>query len=173
LTERPTEPFGVRRLQRADVVPFQAGMPAWNSREYARRLAFQDRGVLVQEIAWSGDVPVGSAMLVLPGHPDWSIMGHRENAPEVRDVKTAAAWRRRGVARAMMSSIEDDARGLGFERIALSVGSERSFDAARSLYAGRGYRHAQGPLISSVALEAEDGSRLAVAGVMTYLVKDL
>ena len=173
MTERATEPFEVRRLQPADLLPFQAGMPAWNSREYARRLAFQDRGLLVQEIAWSGEMPVGSAMLVLPGHPDWSIMAHRENAPEVRDVKTAPAWRRRGVARALMSALEDGARGLGFERIALSVGSDDSFEAARSLYDRLGYRHAQGPLISSVALEAEDGSRLAAGGVMSYLVKDL
>jgi GNAT superfamily N-acetyltransferase len=173
LSELERQAFEVRRLQPADLGPFQAGMPAWNSREYAGRLAAQARGLLVQEVAWSGDLPVGSAMLVLPGHPEWSIMAHRENAPEVRDVKTVAAWRRRGVARALMLALEGEARALGYGRVALSVGLEPTFEAARSLYASLGYRHAHGPLISSTTLEAEDGSRFAVAGAMTFLVKDL
>ncbi len=173
MSELEREPFEVRRLQPADLGPFQAGMPAWNSREYARRLDAQARGLLVQEVAWSGDLPVGSAMLVLPGHPEWSVMAHRENAPEVRDVKTAPGWRRRGVARALMLALEGEARTGGHGRIALSVGLEPAFDAARSLYTDLGYRHAHGPLISSASLEAEDGSRFAVAGAMTFLVKDL
>jgi GNAT superfamily N-acetyltransferase len=173
LSGDPREAFEVRRLRPADLGSFQAGMPAWNSREYAKRLAAQERGLLVQEIAWSGEDPVGSAMLVLPGHPEWSIMAHRENAPEVRDVKTAPAWRRRGVATALMRTLEDDARALGFARIGLSVGTDAGFEGARALYHGLGYRYAHGPLVTSVALEAEDGSRLAVGGVMSYLVKDL
>jgi GNAT superfamily N-acetyltransferase len=173
LSERAWEPFEVRRLQPADLTPFQAGMPAWNSREHALRLAAQERGLLVQEVAWAAGVPVGRGMLVLPGHPEWSMMAHRENAPEVRDVSTAPSWRRRGIARALMLALEGEARALGFDRIALSVGLEPSFEAARLLYAALGYRHAHGPLISSTTLEAEDGSRFAVAGVMNYLVKDL
>ena len=110
MSELDREPVEVRRLQPADLGPFQAGMPAWNSREYAGRLDAQARGLLVQEVAWSGDLPVGSAMLVLPGHPEWSIMAHRENAPEVRDVKTGPEWRRRGVAKAVMLAVEGEAR---------------------------------------------------------------
>ena len=41
----------VRRLAPADLAPFQAGMPAWNTTEYAKRLAFQRRGLAVQLVA--------------------------------------------------------------------------------------------------------------------------
>ena len=58
-----TDPVEVRRLSPADLAPFQAGMPAWNTTEYAKRLAFQQRGLAVQLVAWVGDEPAGKAMV--------------------------------------------------------------------------------------------------------------
>ena len=74
-------------------------MPAWNTTEYAKRLAFQQRGLAVQLVAWVGDEADGQAMVVFPGHPEWSPSAYREGCPEIRDLGVAAARRRRGSRR--------------------------------------------------------------------------
>ena len=56
-------------------------MPSWNSREYAARLGYQGRGLAVQVVAWEGEMAVGRAMVVLPGHPEWSVSAFREGCP--------------------------------------------------------------------------------------------
>jgi GNAT superfamily N-acetyltransferase len=113
----------VRRLTPADLVPFQAGMPAWNTTEYAKRLAFQQRGLAVQLVAWVGDEPAGKAMVVFPGHPEWSPSAYREGCPEIRDLGVAAAWRRRGIATALVAAAEREARSAGFARLGWGLAS--------------------------------------------------
>ena len=113
----------VRRLAPADLAPFQAGMPAWNTTEYAKRLAFQQRGLAVQLVAWVGDQPAGKAMVVFPGHPEWSPSAFREGCPEIRDLGVAAARRRRGIATARSSAAERETRSAGFVRLGLGSAS--------------------------------------------------
>ena len=163
----------VRRLAPADLAPFQAGMPAWNTTEYAKRLAFQQRGLAVQLVAWVGDEPAGKAMVVFPGHPEWSPSAYREGCPEIRDLGVVAARRRRGIATALVAAAERETRSAGFVRLGLGVGVEDDDAPARSLYRRFGYVFAHGPFVQAARLETDEGMALPVAGVCTYLVKEL
>jgi hypothetical protein len=53
------------------------------------------------------------------------------------------------------------------------VGVEDDYAAARSLYDRLGYVFAHGPFVQAARLETDDGLGLPVAGVCTYLVKEL
>jgi GNAT superfamily N-acetyltransferase len=168
-----TDPVEVRRLAPADLVAFQAGMPAWNATEYAKRLAYQQRGFAVQLLAWVRHEAACGAMLVFPGHPEWSPSAFREGCPEIRDLGVAAAWRRRGIATALIAAAEREARSAGFARLGLAVGVEDDAAPARSLYERLGYAFAHGPFVQAARLETDEGTALPVAGVCTYLVKEL
>lgn len=163
----------VRRLRREELERFQTGLPAWNGTEYERRLGFQERGLAVQLVAWIGDDAVGKAMVVFPGHEEWSPSAYREGCPEIRDLEVSPAWTRRGVGTALIAAAEVEVRGSGFARIGLGVGLEPSYAAARSVYERLGYRAAHGPFIAAALLEDDDGVAFPVAGVCMYLVKDL
>ena len=163
----------IRRLRLEDLAPFQAGMPAWNGHEYADRLAFQDRGLAVQLVAWAAGEAVGKAMVVFPGHVEWSDSAFREGCPEIRDLAVSEAWTRRGIGTALVAAAEREASGAGFDRIGLGVGLEPSYGAARAMYERLGYRTAHGPFISAARLEDDERRPLPVAGVCMYLVKTL
>ncbi|MEP6758368.1 MAG: GNAT family N-acetyltransferase [Actinomycetota bacterium] len=165
--------IAVRRLRAADLDAFQATMPSWNAREYGVRLAYQGRGLAVQLVAWSGSTAVGRAMVVFPGHPEWSISAFREGCSELRDVGVAEDWQRRGIGSLLLSSSEAATRDAGFERIGLGVGLEDGYEAARVLYDRRGYGFAHGPYVQAARLEGDDGTPFAVAGVCEYRVKRL
>ena len=163
----------VRRLASVDLDAFQATMPSWNALEYAERLAYQDRGLAVQLIAWSGAIAVGRAMVVFPGHPEWSESAFRENCPELRDVGVAEDWQRRGIGGELIAASEEAVRVAGFDRIGLGVGLEDGYEAARGLYERSGYAFAHGPFVAAARLEDEEGVGFPVAGVCVYLVKGL
>ena len=167
------DPVEVRRLAPADLAAFQAGMPAWNATEYTNRIGFQERGLAVQLVAWVGERPTGRAMVVFPGHPEWSPSAYREGCPEIRDLGVAPGWRRRGIATALVVAAERETRSAGFARLGLGVGVEDAAAAARSLYERLGYVFAHGPFVQAALLETDDGAPLPVAGVCTYLVKAL
>ena len=150
----------------------QRYLPSWSSLEYPRRLDAQQRGQMVQVIAWEGDEPVGRGMVLFPAHEEHSTSADREGCAEVRDVFVAPHRRREGVARAIMTSLEGAARGAGTARIGLSVSLGDDAAPARALYAELGYRPAHGPYISSMTLATNDGP-MPVGALMTYLVKDL
>ena len=163
----------VRRLTPEDLDAFQGSMPSWNGREYARRLAYQQRGLAVQLVAWAGDIAVGRSMVVLPGHPEWSASAFREGCPELRDIGVADAWQRRGIGGRLVVASEDEAHAAGYERVGLAVGLDDGYEAARGLYERWGYAFAHGPFVQAARLEGEDGAALPVAGVCVYLVKRL
>jgi putative acetyltransferase len=58
---------------------------------------------------------------------------------EIKSMHTAAAARGRGVARAMLAHILDEARARGYRRLSLETGSMTAFAPARALYAGFGF----------------------------------
>lgn len=68
---------------------------------------------------------------------------------EVKRMYTAPAGRRRGVARALLAQLEDEARALGYTMIRLETGTEQP--EAMRLYESRGYT-----LISNYGRYAED-----------------
>jgi GNAT superfamily N-acetyltransferase len=147
-------------------------LPVWNDREYAERLSAQDRGQLVQVVAWIDAIPVGRGMVLFPEHDEFSTSAVREGSAEVRDVFVARARRRLGVATAIMAALEEAARERGMLRVGLAVALDEEAAPARALYDGLGYRHAHGPFVSSSSLAGDDGP-IAVGAVMDYLVKDL
>jgi GNAT superfamily N-acetyltransferase len=144
----------------------------WSAREYARRLEAQDRGRLVQAIAWFGDVPSGRGMVLFPEHEELSTSAVREGCAEVRDVFVARPRRRLGVATALMAVLEEVVRERGLPRIGLSVSLDDDAAPARAVYERLGYAHAHGPYVSSTDLIGDDGP-IAVGAVMNYMVRDL
>lgn len=147
-------------------------LPLWNVSEYGLRLQAQDRGELIEAIAWFANVPAGRAMVLFPEHEEFSTSAVREGCAEVRDVYVVRPRRRLGVATALMDLLEQAARERGMLRVGLSVALDDEAAAARALYERLGYRHAHGPFVSSTNLLADHGP-VAVGSVMTFLVKDL
>jgi putative acetyltransferase len=60
---------------------------------------------------------------------------------EIKSMRTAAAQRRRGVGRAMLTHIVGEARARGYARLSLETGSMQAFVPARTLYASFGFAH--------------------------------
>ncbi|MCA0176604.1 MAG: GNAT family N-acetyltransferase [Proteobacteria bacterium] len=58
---------------------------------------------------------------------------------EIKSMRTTAAARRRGVARALLAHLVDTARAQGVQRLSLETGSEPAFAPARALYAQAGF----------------------------------
>ena len=124
-------------------------------------------------VAWRGDRPVGKAMILFPGHDEYSVSAEREECGEIRDVSVEPDARRLGVATALIHALEEAARERGLSRIGLSVALDVDDAPARDLYAKLGYVVAHGPFISSTNLYDEEGRPLHVGAVMSYLTKAL
>jgi ribosomal protein S18 acetylase RimI-like enzyme len=77
-------------------------------------------------IAWDGDVPVGSARF--HPEPDHLYVGR---------VAVPPAYRRRGIASAMMDFIEDHARSLGYVETRVQV--RQALPSNVALYESLGY----------------------------------
>ena len=60
---------------------------------------------------------------------------------EVKSMRTPAALRRRGAARAIVTHIIEIAKLRGYERLSLETGSTESFKPAQALYASFGFTH--------------------------------
>jgi putative acetyltransferase len=58
---------------------------------------------------------------------------------EIKSMRTAGAQRRRGVARAMLAHIVDEAHRRGYSRLSLETGSQPAFAPARALYGSFGF----------------------------------
>ncbi|MBA4759946.1 GNAT family N-acetyltransferase [Sphingosinicella sp.] len=58
---------------------------------------------------------------------------------EIKSMRTDERHRRRGVATVMLDHIIEEARRRGYTRLSLETGTPAAFDAARLLYASRGF----------------------------------
>jgi len=148
-------------------------LPAWNSTEYAKRLEAQERGELVQVVAWNDEIPIGKAMVLFPKHEEYSTSAEREACGEIRDVGVEPDARRLGVATAMIAFLEGAVREYELFRIGLTVSLAAEDGPARALYAKLGYAVAHGPFITSTSLFDDDGRPIHVGAVMSYLTKPL
>ncbi len=128
---------------------------------------------MVQVVAWDGERAVGKAMVLFPSDEEWSVSAERERCAELRDVGVVEDHRRRGVATAMISSLEAAATARGMTRIGLSVALSDDDAPARALYAKLGYAFAHGPFITSTDLFDDDGRPIHVGAAMVYLTKPL
>jgi len=80
--------------------------------------------------AWAGDALAGcGALRALDG-----VSG------EVKSMRTAGEWRRRGVGSAVLTHIIEVARGRGYEVLYLETGPLPAFEPARALYRSFGFR---------------------------------
>ena len=79
--------------------------------------------------AWSEDELLGCGALkeLTPTHG------------EIKSMRTVSAYRRKGVARAMLQHIVAEARTRSYTRLSLETGSSEAFDAARRLYRSFGF----------------------------------
>lgn len=64
----------------------------------------------------------------------------RRDHAEVKSMHTIDEARGRGIGRAMIDHLVATARDRGFSRVSLETGAAPAFAAARSLYAGAGFR---------------------------------
>ena len=60
---------------------------------------------------------------------------------EIKSMRTAAGHLRKGVARAMLHHIIQEAARRGYRRLSLETGSTAPFEPARQLYAGFGFSY--------------------------------
>lgn len=102
------------------------------------------------------------ASLAVPGMTFWTLRDDgvllgtaalKELDPahgEVKSMRTAAAARRRGVARRLLDHLVATAHERGYTRLSLETGSQDFFAPARTLYRSRGFVEC-GPFASYVA----------------------
>jgi putative acetyltransferase len=81
--------------------------------------------------AWSGSTLLGCGALkeLSPAHG------------EIKSMRTAADHRRRGVARAILVRIIEEARRRAYARLSLETGSMQAFEPAQKLYASFGFSY--------------------------------
>jgi putative acetyltransferase len=58
---------------------------------------------------------------------------------EIKSMRTARAHRGRGIARAVLAHLIEEARRRSYSRLSLETGSQKEFAPARALYAGFGF----------------------------------
>jgi putative acetyltransferase len=58
---------------------------------------------------------------------------------EIKSMRTVAAHLRKGVARAVLTYIIEEARRRNYTRLSLETGSQAGFEPARRLYASFGF----------------------------------
>jgi putative acetyltransferase len=87
-----------------------------------------------------------------PGITFWTIWNDSELAGcgalkeldathgEIKSMRTAYAFQRKGVASQMLRHIIDEAKRRGYRRLSLETGSMRYFDPARRFYAKFGFQ---------------------------------
>jgi putative acetyltransferase len=66
----------------------------------------------------------------------------RELGPEfgeIKSMRTASTWLRKGVATRMLTYIVEEARRRGYRRLSLETGAQAEFAPARRLYASFGF----------------------------------
>lgn len=79
--------------------------------------------------AWDGEVLAGLGALkrLAPDHG------------ELKSMRTAPAYLRQGVGRAMLAHLLAEARAAGFARVSLETGANDAFAAARAMYEAAGF----------------------------------
>ena len=87
--------------------------------------------------AWSDADQNGAATLLGCGALKELDAGHAE----IKSMRTAAQHLRKGVARAILSHILDQAQGRHYARLSLETGSAKAFEPARQLYASAGFTY--------------------------------
>ncbi len=78
---------------------------------------------------WVTEIPAACGAIKLLGNAE----------AELKSMRTAASFRHRGYARAMLRHLLHHAAGLGIQRLYLETGTMAYFAPARALYASEGF----------------------------------
>lgn len=78
---------------------------------------------------WDGELLMGCG----------ALKQHSATEGELKSMRTPAARRGRGAARAILNHIIETARSRGLQRLSLETGSQPGFEPARQLYASAGF----------------------------------
>ncbi len=110
------------------------------SKSHYKRYDVQKQGEGVYLIAWYGHTPVGHFLLRWSGPDDAHVMNYVDvtHSAFLEAGATSVAYRRKGVATALIREAERLARAKGCTQIGLSVGSTDNPEAKR-LYEHLGY----------------------------------
>jgi GNAT superfamily N-acetyltransferase len=124
----------VRRIVASDLERVIAGLPSRSPQRHRRRFHAQQRGGFAYLIAWLDDQPAGFVGVGLheDGAPD--VLAESRGYAMVSDLNVEEPFRRRGVARALMAAVEDEALAAGLPGVILDTGTDEFFAAARALY---------------------------------------
>lgn len=119
----------------AEVAAIEATTPSGASRFHHRRYARTDGSVYL--LAWLDKVAVGHVLLTPASKYD-EVGGALGHFPEVNALGVADAYRRRGVARALMTAAADMAKAMGGDRLGLAVEADNT--PAVRLYESLGFQ---------------------------------
>ncbi|OZG72996.1 GNAT family N-acetyltransferase [Hahella sp. CCB-MM4] len=81
--------------------------------------------------AWEGDLIIGCG----------ALKELDASHAEIKSMRTAEAYQRKGIARQMLQHLLDEAKKRNYARLSLETGSQASFEPARQLYAGFGFEY--------------------------------
>lgn len=149
--------------------------PESRSRFHSRRYEVQQRGEGVYLVAWSAHLPIGHFLLRWSGPDDPHVMAYVnvQESAFLEAGETQAAYRRRGIATALIREAEQLAREKGCRRIGLEVASVDNPEARR-LYEQLGYVDWEhGDFLHSWEYIDRDGNIATEEETVTYLSKSL
>ena len=145
------------------------------SKSHYKRYDVQKQGEGVYLIAWYGHTPVGHFLLRWSGPDDAHVMNYVDvtHSAFLEAGATSVAYRRKGVATALIREAERLARAKGCTQIGLSAGSTDNPEAKR-LYEHLGYVDwGRGEFLISWEYIDQHGNRGMESEVVTYMHKRL
>ena len=115
-------------------------------------------------VAWEDDHPVAHARIA------WSST--HLGLPEIQDVFVAREHRRKGIATALTTAAEVEAKARGWEVVSLSVSQDKN-PAARSLYRRLGFNAADVAPVRVAGLITLRGQSVEIDDTLIYMIKAL
>lgn len=135
-----SEPIAIRIAGEEDIPGMESIARAVSSHKedgyFERALAEQAEGKRVVLVGLIEGRIAGFGML--NWHPGYAPFRHMD-IPEIQDLNTDPAFRRRGLAGAIISACEELAREKGCSQMGIGVGLYAGYGAAQRLYVRRGY----------------------------------
>jgi mycothiol synthase len=135
---RPVSEDQVRAIWEADQEAYKdhAGASPPTTEDYERFLDFPHRDTTLWKVAWDGDEVAGQVKSYID--PDENAQFGRQRG-YTEEISTGRAWRRRGVARALIAASLRELAARGMDEAALSVHTENPNGAFR-LYESMGFQ---------------------------------
>jgi len=149
--------------------------PGSLSKSHYKRYEVQKRGEGVYLIAWHEHAPVGHFLLRWSGPDDARVMSYVDvkHSAFLEAGATGVAYRRKGIATALIREAERLAKERGCAQIGLEVGSTDNPDA-KQLYEHLGYVDwGHGDFLICWEYIDSDGNTGTESEIVTYMYKPL